>query len=197
MITIDDFHEISLDDKSLFDKHYQKYPQIYSDYIFTTMVSWKEYMRYYYTFVDENIIIMTEKDDKVQFRPPTGKRNVNLVKDVMKLASIERSNVLLGVIDLPTKKWLSSKFPNMKFIPHRDFFDYVYLSSNLVDLPGKPYIKIRNRLNRFKRTYKYDTEEITVDNLNEVRHFLTRWCLWKDCASVPMLEYEKKRLCFL
>ena len=32
--------------------------------------------------------------------------------------------------------------------------------------------------------------------MNEVRNFLKRWCLWKDCASDPLLENEKNAIMY-
>ena len=32
--------------------------------------------------------------------------------------------------------------------------------------------------------------------MDEVRAFLKRWCLWKDCESDPLLENEKKAIMF-
>ncbi len=83
-------------------------------------------------------------------------------------------------------------YPNLDFIPMRDYFDYVYLASDLAELSGSAYSKIRNRLNKFKKNFSYTVEEINIDNIGDVKRFLRRWCLWRDCESDPVLEYEKK-----
>ena len=36
MLSIDDYKPIELDDKEVFDKHYEKYPPLHSDNVFTT-----------------------------------------------------------------------------------------------------------------------------------------------------------------
>jgi hypothetical protein len=63
-------------------------------------------------------------------------------------------------------------------------------------LKGSKYAKIRNRLNKFKNNYEYSIERISEENMNEVREFLKRWCLWKDCESDPLLENEKKAILY-
>lgn len=196
MLSLDDFKRIALEDKPVFDKHYAKYPPVHSDNLFTTMISWMEYSNYHYAVVDENIIIMTELDNKIRLRPPSGKQNVDLLKQVLTLAVREGSEEPFGVVDTKMKEWISKEFPRLKFFEHRDYFDYVYLASDLANLPGTNYAKIRNRLNKFKKNYKYTTELISEENMDEVDEFLKRWCLWKDCESDIVLENERKAIVY-
>ena len=196
MLSLDDFKRIALDDKSVFDKHYAKYPPKHSDDLFTTMISWMEYSNYHYAVVDENIVIMTELDNKIRLRPPLGKQNVDLLKQVLTLAVREGSDEPFGVVDTKMKEWISKEFPRLKFFEHRDYFDYVYRSSDLANLPGTNYAKIRNRLNKFKKNYEYTTEMISEENMDEVDEFLKRWCLWKDCESDIVLENERKAIVY-
>jgi uncharacterized protein len=196
MLSIDDFKPVTLEDKHLFDTHYERYPPVHSDNVFTTIISWMEYAKYHYTFLQDNLIIMTKLGNVLRFRPPIGKCDGDIFQQVLKLAKREKSDYPLGVIDTQTKDWLSKEYPKLEFAPHRDYFDYVYLTSDLAELPGTAYRKIRNRLNKFKRNYTYTTEKIAEVNMDEVRTFLKRWCLWKDCESDPLLENEKKAIMF-
>ena len=65
MLSIDDFKSITLDDKVLFDKHYKKFPPVHSDNLFTTLISWEQYSKYKYAFIEKNIIIMSEIKKKM------------------------------------------------------------------------------------------------------------------------------------
>ena len=160
MLSIDDFKPVTLEDKHLFDTHYERYPPVHSDNVFTTIISWMEYVEYHYTFLKDNLIIMTKLGNILRFRPPSGKYQRDIFQQVIKLAKREESDYPLGIIDTQTKDWLSKEYPKLEFIPHRDYFDYVYLASDLAELPGTAYRKIRNRLNKFKRNYAYTTEKI-------------------------------------
>ena len=196
MLSIEDFKPVTLEDKHLFDTHYERYPPVHSDNVFTTIISWMEYAKYHYTFLQDNLIIMTKLENVLRFRPPIGKYDRDIFQQLLKLAKREKSDYPLGVIDTQTKDWLSKDYPKLEFTPHVDYFDYVYLASDLAELPGTAYRKIRNRLNKFKRNYVYTTEKIAEVNMDEVRTFLKRWCLWKDCESDPLLENEKKAIMF-
>ena len=192
MLEIADFEPITLANQDFFKKHYDQYPPVHSDYSFTTMVCWSHYMKYLYAFHDGCIIIMTEHEDQVQFRPPLGQPSAQLERRVLELAAETGTEPPYGMVDSEIMTRLKNIFPNLDFKPDRDFFDYVYLAADLTELQGKKYIKIRNILNRFKRHYKYKTEQITDDNIDEVYKFLERWCLWKDCDKVPLLSSEKE-----
>lgn len=197
MLSLDDFKRITLKDKPVFDKHYSKYPPVHSDNIFTTLISWMEYGDYHYAVIDDNIVIMSQINGEIRFRPPLGEPRLDILKQVLSLAKREGSeHYPFGVIDTKAKEWISKYFPKLELLEHRDFFDYVYLSSDLAELPGAKYSKIRNRLNKFKRSYEYDIEEISKENMREVKEFLKRWCLWKDCGSDIVLENEKKAILY-
>jgi len=196
MISIDDFKPVTLEDKNLFDKHYERYPPVHSDYVFTTIISWMEYAKYHYLFLKNNLIIMTKLRNELKFRPPVGKYDTDLFRQVFKLAKREGDIYPLSLIDTQSRDCLSKDYPKLEFTPHRDYFDYVYLASDLAELPGTSYGKIRNRLNKFRRNYAYTTEKITEINMDEVRAFLKRWCLWKDCKSDPLLENERKAIIY-
>jgi len=196
MLSISDFKPVKLEDKELFDKHYVEYPQVHSDYLFTTIISWMEYAKYHYTFLKDNLIIVTKIENQFRYRPPVGKPNKDVFQEVIRLAKKEQTKYPFGLIDSQTKEWLSKNYPKLICTPHRGYFDYVYLSSDLASLSGSSYAKIRNRLNKFNQNYSYDVESISEENKNEVNKFLKRWCLWKDCESNPMLENEKKAVMY-
>ena len=196
MLSLDDFKPITIDDKELFDRHYKLYPPIYSDNVFTTLVGWKEYADYHFAFINENLIIYSNIDNQIRFRPPLGDFNKDVLDDVLAIAKRQNSDFPFGVVDFESKQKISKLYPNIKFIEHRNFFDYVYLSKDLAELSGSSYAKIRNRLNKFIKNYSYSVEIISEENMREVKEFLKRWCLWKDCESDRFLEYEKKAILY-
>jgi hypothetical protein len=195
-LSLDDFKPIKLDDKNLFDNHYSKYPPLHSDNLFTTMISWMEYSNYQYAHLNDNLIILTDIENLIQFRLPSGKFNKELVQQVFQLAKKEGSDLPIGLIDNEMKNQILKIFPNLNFIQDRKYYDYVYLASNLAELSGSEYSKIRNRLNKFIRQYNYTTEKISEENMADVNNFLKRWCLWKDCDSDILLENEKKAILY-
>jgi hypothetical protein len=158
------------------------------------MVSWGSYVEYRYTLIENNIILMSKDKDGVVLHAPSGKFNRDLLKQVITLAIKE--NAVFGFIKTSEKNLLAKQFPWLTFVEDRDFFDYVYRASDLAELLGTKYGKIRNRLNKFTKNYAYTIEELTEKNMDEVDDFLKRWCLWKDCGSDEVLENERKAIVY-
>jgi hypothetical protein len=193
---LNEFKPVKLDDIEIFDEFYKKHPPPHSDYSFVTMVCWKHYMKYYYNLSKEALVILTDFKGERHLRSPVGKVSPDLDREVFDLALQRCSDPPIGMIHEQAKQRLKEQYPKLKFVEHRDFFDYVYSSRDLESLPGKKYIKLRNLTNRFRRKYPYKVEMINEDNLHEVKILLMRWCLWKDCDKIPLLKSEKKAVLY-
>ena len=197
MLSIDDFIPVTLETKKDFDQVYSKYPPVHSDYVFTTLVSWSDYAHYSYVLVDDAIIIKTRIDDTVYFRPPLGKYSKETFYDLIKLAKKEGSDRPLTMITEDAKQWIEKEYAISSFHPHPEFADYVYKSSDLATLEGSKYRKIRNRLNKFKKHFDYQVVTVSLENMDEVKRFLKRWCIWRECEDDPLLSYEKNAVMYL
>ncbi len=194
MLSFNDFKKITMDDKDIFQKIYKNFPPSHSDYLFTTLVSWMDYGNYKYAYYKDNIVLSSNINNIVRLRPPIGKQKKEVFEEVFRLAKTLDADYPLGMINSKTKDFLSKNYPKLRFKSHRDFFEYIYLSSDLAGLEGSKYSKIRNRLNKFKRKNDYTVDRINEENLEEVKKFLKRWCLWKDCESDSFLKHEKKAI---
>jgi hypothetical protein len=196
MLSLKDFKCLTLEDKKTFDYYYSLTPPFHSGLLFTTMISWSHYVGYYYTIYDDVLIIMTDFKGEKQIRAPVGAYSAEVYNLVVKLAYEVCGDKPLGFISKEIKEWMSRNIPGLSYKEERDLFDYVYRSYDLANLPGSAYAKIRNRLNKFKKKYNYSIERITEDNMKEVREFLRRWCIWRDCSSDELLENERKAVIY-
>ncbi|KYK26938.1 MAG: hypothetical protein AYK23_00670 [Candidatus Proteinoplasmatales archaeon SG8-5] len=191
MLSLDDFEPLKLEHKEIFERIYANNPPRHSETVFTTLVSWLHYVDVKFIDRDDHLLISTEFEDEVRLRPPIGRPNADSLNDIIELAKANgRIRSIVG-IEEPTKEWISGIHPDLKFQPNRDYYDYVYLASDLAELAGKNYLKIRNRLNRYNRKYEHTVEPIAASNFDEVMTFIRKWCLWRDCASNQMLENER------
>jgi hypothetical protein len=82
MLSLEDFKKIDLNDKLIFNKHYQRFPPTHSGELFTTMVSWGEYVEYRYVWIEDNIIILSKSNNEIILHPPLGKFNLDITKQV-------------------------------------------------------------------------------------------------------------------
>ncbi|MFO7619120.1 MAG: phosphatidylglycerol lysyltransferase domain-containing protein [Thermoplasmata archaeon] len=187
----EDFQPLRLEHKPLFDAHYSKYPPRHSENLFTTLMSWSHFVVPHFLFQDGCLMIMTRPDENPRFRPPSGPCNPELAEQLVALSGQSGSEYALVLVDNDTRIWLESIFPQASFVKHPDYFDYIYKASDLATLEGKNYLKIRNKLSKFKRQQAYEVETLCKQNIEEIRKFLQRWCLWKDCESDILLDNER------
>ena len=190
MLRFADFKPVSLEDREVFQEHYQHYPQMHSDNTFANMVCWNHFTQYRYAYVNGNIIISGTTEGITRFHPPIGPRDPELMRELIQLAMKVSDNTPLIFIDPDTALWIRELEPDLELVPDRDNFEYVYRASDLAELPGKKYQKIRSHLNRFRRNCMSTVEPITPENLEEVMELLKKWRDWKGCDKNPVLSHE-------
>jgi hypothetical protein len=196
MLSAADFKPVTLSDRDFFRTHYQNYPQVHSDNTFTNMVCWNDYAHYRYAYVEDCIVLCSTIAGMTRYRPPIGPRNPELLAEVLRLAAKSEEEHPFVILDPETKEWMTGLYPDLQFHAERKYFEYVYLASDLAELPGKTYLTIRHQLNKFQKTCMPHIETISEENLGEIKDFLDLWCDWKDCDSDPVLASEKDAVSF-
>ncbi len=194
MFDLNDFKPVTIDAKTVFDAHYDKYPPAHSEYMFSTLFTWMHFVEYRYLTVKDNLIIMAAHKERPNLRPPSGERNDEVLKRMLELARTLDSPVPIVAISDNDKDWIRQVMPDIEFTYNENYFDYIYLASDLSELPGKNYQKQRNAIRKFSRRYQYTVEEMCKANAEEVWEFLQRWCLWRDCESDEMLANEREAI---
>ncbi|MDP3488445.1 MAG: phosphatidylglycerol lysyltransferase domain-containing protein [Bacillota bacterium] len=70
--------------------------------------------------------------------------------------------------------------------------DYMYSAEDLVSLKGRKFEKKRNHLAKFKRTYSYTYEDITISNIAECVAISEHW---RDANAAQLGESVHKEYC--
>ena len=90
------------------------------------------------------------------------------------LPAIERADE-----PLPTKRARSA---GLAVEERREHFDYVYLTRDLIDLPGNKNRNKRNHINQFFRAYEsYTYEEFNERHIEAALNLQEKWCLLRRC----------------
>ncbi|ADN36629.1 Uncharacterized conserved protein UCP018688 [Methanolacinia petrolearia DSM 11571] len=194
MIDIKDFRDVTLKDKAFFKDFFSKYPSEHSDNTFPTMVCWSEYAHYRFVNVGGAVIISSEIDGDYSFRGPFGEYDNSLLIDTLKLAKEYGTDHAYEIFDKNTFLRVLKYIPKDVIVPERDFFDYVYDTELLADLPGKDFFNIRKQINKFKNKCSYKIEDISEESLESIHKFLIKWCEWKHCEENSVLNYEMSAL---
>ena len=78
------------------------------------------------------------------------------------------------------------------FRESRDAADYIYLQSDLANLSGKKYHSKRNHINAFSKKHNWHYEEITQNNIENVRLCAEKWYKENADKEDSFLLCEKK-----
>lgn len=195
-ITFADFKPVTLDDKEMFLSQFSRFPPSHSDNSFINMICWNHFAHYRYAKIGDSILISSTIGENTKFRPPLGPKNPDLMRDLFRTAVAYGDEKPVVLIEKDTRDWILEQYPKLPLHADRNYFEYVYRTDDLADLPGQKYQNIRRQLNRFQRNCNPAVELIDDGNLIEVQEFLLEWCEWRDCDSEPFLLYEKEAILF-
>lgn len=76
----------------------------------------------------------------------------------------------------------------------RDNSDYVYLSKNLIKLPGNRYHRKKNHVNRFVKDNTFEYRSLDREVVNKFLDLQEDWCELKDCLDSPDLFDEDRAI---
>ena len=146
------------------------------DYSFGDMFIWQTVYNIRIAHSDGFVFSINGRDKPV-YGFPVGEGDLKkAIEDLM--ADAAQYGVGLEMFGLNNEcvKKVEDLFPGVfEFEPVRDSFDYVYLTENLVDLPGKKYHAKRNHIAAFKRDNEWSYEPITESNIDECRAMNEEW----------------------
>ena len=115
------------------------------------MISWMGHTKYVYQIVNDNLLTVSKADGKYFFRVPHGNHDPDILRDLIELAKNKGGQRPLVAVEEEEIEWVSKHYPDIKYTPNPAYYDYVYLASDLADLKGGNYAKIRSRINKFNR----------------------------------------------
>ncbi len=171
----------------------------HSDSSFGSLCIWQEGYDIRYDIVDDALFLHSRDGDKPPIlRPPfTLKKGVGMAKALV-LAEAHfaeiGANVLYGSVAQAHMEAMEAAFPGKYvFEPKRDFFDYVYNSTDLILLSGGKYHAKRNHISAFRSA---NADEFAYERYDKAAHckecmeMYELWLSGKDKTS-PGLEQER------
>lgn len=187
------FKKPALEDKEQI-QHYLKQVKLYGcEFTFANFYLWSSYYKTEFAIVEDALLFRSGLDEQnragVSFsRPVTGGDIRPALEWVLAYCDAEKIPFSMYNITPDLQEQIERQFPDaFEFTPDRDSFDYIYRSSDLINLTGKKYHGKRNHINNFKLSdWAYET--ITVDNMDEC---LAMYALW--CEDNDVQESESKQ----
>ena len=189
------FRNLAFEDKALLDTLFkQMQPQI-SELTFTNLFVWNEAEPVQLSRHDKTVLLQRKRirDGKNLLLPSLTEQPITaLLEDLKKVTAENQPEMLLYGIDAEQAKHISAI--GYQAEPDRDNWDYVYLSTDLADLPGDKYHSKRNFITRCLSTYKCEYAKIDAEVVDDCLQLQTQWCNLRRCDAVPSLEAENKAI---
>ncbi len=184
------YKSVSLDDKALFEKFFHDHPASTSELTFTNFFIWRDCDRSKAAVINGNICVYAEPENEPPyFFEPLGSSKMEETIDACAKKIPRFSRVSEGF----AKKYFADA-KRFRIELDRNNADYVYNTSDLINLKGKKYDGKRNKIRKFLKNnipiYQPLTEELVPDCLI----LLDKWAQERKggiCFDAPIKEALK------
>ena len=188
------FQKLTFEDKAFLEATFKEMQPQISELTFTNLYAWNEAEPVQLSRLNETVLLQRWRirDGKnVLFPPLTNEPISTALENLAKMAVKNHIEILLCGIDSTQAGQLSSRY---QVLSDRDNWDYVYLSSDLADLPGDRYHSKRNFVTRCLANHKCEYVKLDTSAVNDCLQLQTEWCNLRQCGSEPSLEAENKAI---
>ena len=176
---------IEYSDRTILTKLFNNAKIDISSYNFTNLYMWRKYYNLAWS-VNNNILYMSCQPNATDtsFRQPllTALSNTDdwVVESIDYLVQYCLSNHILTLTitdaNVDYAKVIQSTYPQFSIEHTRQYDDYVYLKSDLINLSGKSYHRKMNYIRSFKREYpNYSYQRINATNIDSCIQLLSAW----------------------
>lgn len=183
------FRQIDISDAEMFKKAFEDNPPAISEFTFTNLYAWRSSYKLTISLMDNLLILCSESLAQKRFFNPIGKGDIKTV--------IEKIiNDVQGVfIRIPEKtKILFDDEGRLSAELDADNSDYLYNTSDLVNLRGRRYDGKRNLIKKFKSAYSYEYMRLDQLHAKECLSFEDAWCAVKECDNIEGLNNERSAI---
>lgn len=146
------------------------------EYCFGNLFMWSKV--YGNTIAEFNgLFLARDGNERPMYIYPCGEGDKkSAVEELIKYAHTDNEPLEMYCLTPQKVRELNDMFPDkFTFVTMRDYFDYIYLTSDLINLAGRKYHAKRNHLSFFKNNFSWQYEKITADNIDECYRMNEKW----------------------
>lgn len=166
------FKKIELCDKEKIEPFLKSANELTCEISFVNLLIWQPLYNNYYCIEDNTLYLKSYSNDTEAYSVPFGNVNKGLEK------ILQHKNALPNIWAQEGERFqifkkLYGKYYDFHKI--RNEFDYIYNSSDLINLSGKKYHSKRNHISTFSKQFNWRYEDITSDNIDKVKKCAAIW----------------------
>lgn len=183
---------ITLESKELIDSFFRQKCTLSSEFTFTNLFMWKKSYNMHYAMPEGLLtIIPRHGDGPLSATYPVGEGDTKgAVRKILDYFEHIGESPLIRVYNDISRYQLEQDFPDtFIFTEDVNSHDYVYRTSDLINLSGNKYHGKRNHVNRFKATYNYEYHRMTPDYKDRCMEMFKGWVDSKK-DTVPGIDEQ-------
>lgn len=173
------FKAISIVDKEEINFYFSSINYRNCDFSFANLFCWQPQYQTSYAIIDNFLVIQFICDDGLPcYMMPVGEGNMReLLLKLIHYSKNKNERFRIHAITVEMFELLNQALPTtFLFKPLRDYFEYIYLSSDLIALKGKRYQQKRNHINRFKRQYpSFVYQSMSLVHISDCKELYEKW----------------------
>ena len=199
--------KITLQDKQMFEKYFQKYPPQNSEFTFTNLFMWRYYYNFLHIEYKEHLIlfsfdylkkrrepIYSDSKDYIYFFPPIGPHPDQIMLEIFEqIDNVEIHRVPDEICENLSR---DKKFfdLNLVCLEDRNNWDYVHDRDEILNLAGNKYRQNRRWLQKFLNSYNYEFQILNQDLIEKCKELQLEWCEVRACTEDESLEAEQEAI---
>jgi hypothetical protein len=185
------FKGLFLEEKPLFDKVFNVFPPVISEFTFTNLFIWRHTYQLKVSRFKNFLCLLSDQEEKSFFFPPVGEGEMMECYRIL-LQYLEGKGSLPQIARVPEAVVSQKDWKEEGFVAELDRAqsDYIYLTEDLIKLEGRKYHRKRNHIKQFEEKYPYQYVPLTPEWISECLRLETEWCDLRHCEVIPGLLNE-------
>ncbi|MFP4477254.1 MAG: DUF2156 domain-containing protein [Desulfatibacillaceae bacterium] len=183
-----EFQPVSLDLLETYERYLAECPVKASDYTFANLWGWADVHGLEVAF-DNGLAWIRRTVPEIRLRAPVGAwKGRDWNEDLAVFApgtTFER--VPEDLVGMWTKAGVAARIEESE-----GQWDYLYDTTELIELSGRKFHKKKNHLNQFFRKYEFTYVPIVPETAELALGLQADWCLWRDCEDEATLAAENR-----
>lgn len=190
---LDDFKPLTIEHKDTFDAFFREDPPRISELTFTNLFIWRHKYRPVWCRWQDCLLVLFEPEGQAPFGlQPIGSgdkaKTLGALEDSLISLSSNAVNLVQRADEVFVERFIDPARHTALF--DRDNSDYVYRTTDLIDLPGRRYHRKKNHLNRFLKTFAFEYRPMDMEVVECFLDMQETWCQMRQCSEHPDLLSE-------
>lgn len=193
-----DFHIVTVADKPLFDYYMLSSDEQNCDLNFANIFCWSDTYHSEVAEVADFLVIRFDNGGAKSYMQPVGNGDKRAVLELLRQDAFEqRTPLRLYGLSAEWRAFLEENYPlEFAFNAPRALCDYIYRTEDLAQLQGRKYQPKRNHLNRFVAQYKWHTEPLSRQNIEDCIALNDKWLRSRELGETELAEQRAVQRAF-